>query len=470
MNFISDNNLSGITNLSTVTGTFNDLLTKNDLNNYLFWSSANNTIYNTTLSSNVGIGTNNANSYKLNVVGDAVITGTISGDASQLNNFKLENQNIYTFPPVGMGSTTITFTNNAPQNGIFTVSSSSNLTNAYLAFDSNSTTEFTNTSPYFTTGIYSNLTPYTTTTSNISGSNFSGEWIQLYYDKGFAATSFSLSGIAASNAKCPNNFIVAGSIDTFNWTLLSSQVGVIDYTNNPTKTFSLYNFTSYNYYRLIVTKTIGDTTLSISELSFKGNLNTSFANNDKFNILLYNTNEKQFPPKAPESTSTEVTVTNEIFNVTPSTYYKQTLTANTLQYIIYSSSYNASYSKNLLFNYNTDSGTDVGGHWADGSYDSSGIAQISYKIGTELYYGDWIIIKFPYPIVLTKFRFYSRYISRAPGLWKCYGSIDGVNWSEITDASNITTSLTSASYTILHHFMKNYYRHILIYHIYILDG
>ena len=107
MNFISDNNSSVIENLSTVTGTFNDLLTKNDLNNYLFWSSANNTIYNTTLSSNVGIGTNNANSYKLNVVGDAVITGTISGDASQLNNIKLENQNIYTFPPVGMGSTTI---------------------------------------------------------------------------------------------------------------------------------------------------------------------------------------------------------------------------------------------------------------------------------------------------------------------------------------------------------------------------
>jgi hypothetical protein len=229
MNFISDNNLSAISSLSTVTGTFNDLLTKNDLNNYLFWSSANNTIYNTTLSSNVGIGTNNANSYKLNVVGDAVITGTISGDASQLNNIKLENQNIYTFPPVGMGSTTITFTNNAPQNGTYISSSSSNLANAYLAFDSNSTTEFTNTSPYFTTTcMYSNLLPYTTVTSNISGSVIlgsviSGEWIQLYYDKGFVATSFSISGITESNNKCPNEFFLVGSIDAKKWILLSSK-------------------------------------------------------------------------------------------------------------------------------------------------------------------------------------------------------------------------------------------------------
>ena len=458
MNFISDNNSSVIENLSTVTGTFNDLLTKNDLNNYLFWSSANNTIYNTTLSSNVGIGTNNANSYKLNVVGDAVITGTISGDASQLNNFKLENQNIYTFPPVGMGSTTITLTNNAPQNGIFTVSSSSNLANAYLAFDSNSTTEFTNTSPYFTTtGMYSNLLPYKTVTSNISGSVIlgsviSGEWIQLYYDKGFVATSFSISGITESNNKCPNEFFLVGSIDAKKWILLSSKsYYIINYTTSTPNIFSLHNFTSYNYYRLIITKTNGNTNLSIAELSFKGNLNTSFVNNDNFNTLLYNTNEKQFPPKAPDTVTPvdeSLITSNEIFNVTPSNYYKQILTVNDLQYIIYSSSKyeTSSQPKSLLFNYDyiLDNG---GAYWAANNYNSSGIYNwptLTSKIGIDSYYGDWIIVKFPYPIILTRFRFYPRTDiseNRAPGLWKCYGSVDGINWIEITDASNTITKV-----------------------------
>jgi hypothetical protein len=253
---------------------------------------------------------------------------------------------------------------------------------------------------------------------------------------------------------------LAGSINNNNWVLLSSQVGITTYTTSNPKTFSLYNFTSYNYYRLIVTKTNGDTNLSIAELSFSGSLNTTFANNDKFNLLLYNTNEKQFPSKAAETVTPgddTLTTSNEIFNVTPSTYYKQTLIANGLQYILYSSSIfgfpGSSQPKSLLFNYDlSDSTFNYGAHWGSNNYVvNSGATLVTFNIGTNSsYYGDWIIVKFPYPIVLTKFRFYNRsspYISRAPGLWRCYGSVDGVNWTEITDASNTTTSLTSASYT-----------------------
>ena len=44
------------------------------------------------------------------------------------------------------------------------------------------------------------------------------------------------------------------------------------------------------------------------------------------------------------------------------------------------------------------------------------------------YLGDWIIIKLPNPIILTKFRFYRNNFNRAPALWRFYGSIDGINW------------------------------------------
>jgi len=62
------------------------------------------------------------------------------------------------------------------------------------------------------------------------------------------------------------------------------------------------------------------------------------------------------------------------------------------------------------------------------------------------YLGDWIVIKFPYKIVLTRFRFYNQLIVRAPSLWKCYGSNDGINFTEITEASNNLSPLTSNNY------------------------
>jgi len=130
----------------------------------------------------------------------------------------------------------------------------------------------------------------------VNGAMIAGEWIQLYYDKGFAATSFSLTGIAASNTKCPKDFILVGSLsNNKDWNLLSSQVGITSYSGTDVKkTFTLANFTSYNYYRLVVSKTNGSTDLSIAELSFNGFTNTTYTNIDTFSRILYNTTENDF--------------------------------------------------------------------------------------------------------------------------------------------------------------------------------
>jgi hypothetical protein len=64
------------------------------------------------------------------------------------------------------------------------------------------------------------------------------------------------------------------------------------------------------------------------------------------------------------------------------------------------------------------------------------------------YSGDWIIVKLPYQIILSRFRFYARpgINSRSPGLWRCYGSNNGSTFTEITEASNSTTQISSATY------------------------
>jgi hypothetical protein len=402
----------------------------------------------------------------------AIASTNMYNDASQYNNFKLENnQSNLIYPPIGISTSAVSsFTPALVQSqfGNYQISASSNITSAYLAFDKSLTTEYTNPQlPYRADGTYSNASPYLT--SNIvSGTVVVGEWLQLYYDKGFAANSITISGIAVSNLKCPKDFILAGSKDSSNWILLSSQVGIGTSAYAPSNIYSIYNYTSYNYYRLIVPKTIGAQTLSIADISLGGNPNTSFTPLDNYNILLYNTNEKQFPPRIYDSidNTTEYLSSNEILNVTPASYFRQVLTLNNHgNYTLYSSSKNTpnSNAKHLLFNYDlsTNSGTEEA-VWGNNNYTQpTGIASATNfnRIGLTPYYGDWIIVKFPFPIVLTRFRFYSRntLISRSPGLWKCYGSNDGVNWTEISDASNTITSIPETSYTA----NINFYQHVL---------
>jgi hypothetical protein len=389
------------------------------------------------------------------------ISGSSSfNDASQYNNFKLENnvQSNLSYPPIGISTSAITsFTSALAQSqfGNYQTSASLSNANSYLAFDKNLTTEFSIAAAYSAgTGNYLNSGAYVTSTF-VSGTDIKGEWLQLYYDKGFAANSITITGITGSNAKCPKDFIIAGSKEGSNWTLLSSQVGIGTYS--PSNIISIYNFTSYNYYRLIVTKTISDATLSIADISLTGNPNTSFTPLDNYNIQLYNTNEKQFPPRIWDVTpTTEALSSNEIFNIAPSSYYKQQFSLNNHgTYTIYSSSfYPGSFFKSSLFNYNfSDDSATTMAHWALNNYNANAGTVASgntNRIGLNNYYGDWIIVKFPFPIILTRFRFYNR-ISvafRAPGYWRCYGSNDGVNWIEITDASNIPAISTIATYTI----------------------
>jgi hypothetical protein len=61
--------------------------------------------------------------------------------------------------------------------------------------------------------------------------------------------------------------------------------------------------------------------------------------------------------------------------------------------------------------------------------------------------GNWITLKIPRPIVLTKIQFYARIddflqqggANRVPGKFKIYGSHDGISWVQILD--NTATKL-----------------------------
>lgn len=172
------------------------------------------------------------------------------------------------------------------------------------------------------------------------------------------------------------------------------------------------------------------------------------------------TPERQYPPKAFNSFTNTTSTTGELLNIVPTTFFKQTITLNTSgitygsgNYIIYSSAKQLDDSatrKSNLFNFLlNNSGGDIGGMWA-GEYNPNGNGNY---IGTSYlksdYTGDWLVIKLPTAIILSKYRFYIRdsWASRAPSLFKFYGSNDGVNFTELFDASNNTTALNASNYS-----------------------
>jgi hypothetical protein len=257
----------------------------------------------------------------------------------------------------------------------------------------------------------------------------------------------TITGIVASNNKCPKDFILAGSIDFSNWVLLSSQSNITDYTNFPTKTFNIYNNTLYYYYRLIVTKTVADSNLSICELLLYGTQNTKFTNLDTYNNITYNTNEKQFPPFLFDSYTTEQSnISNEIFNCVPLNPFKQTITLNNHgTYTIYSSTTAGfgTLNKEHLFNYSLNPA-----NWGTSQYTNGSYSANTNYIKDSSYKGDWVIIKLPFKLILTKFRFYQRTnTEKFPITWKCYASNDGINFIEIYEANDLTGATYANDYT-----------------------
>ena len=182
--------------------------------------------------------------------------------------------------------------------------------------------------------------------------------------------------------------------------------------------------------------------------------NTYLTSNHLYNLSLNYTAERQYPPKAYTTSTPEETV-----SLLNKQVYKQTLFLNSTSisygsgyYEIYSSSTydNGITNKDKLFNHTA---ADVPyPRWAISLYNSSSGNYIGDNSIDGSYYGDWLIIKLQQPILLTRYRIFqspnSPFPEKAPAEWKCYGSNDGITFTEITQASQMTrlTSYTSGYY------------------------
>ena len=101
-------------------------------------------------------------------------------------------------------------------------------------------------------------------------------------------------------------------------------------------------------------------------------------------------------------------------------------------YVIDSTSTRTNYQP---FNFFNTSDT-IGGAWADNNYNSNGTLKSSFTNNlVSGYNGEWVKIKFPVAINITKYGFRLRpgFQNRAPNNFKIYGSNDDTNWVQLIE-------------------------------------
>ena len=175
---------------------------------------------------------------------------------------------------------------------------------------------------------------------------------------------------------------------------------------------------------------------------------TYLTSNHLYNLAYNYTEERRYPSKTFTTVSPETSITL----LEDLVYYEKLyLDTNSISYgsgfyeVYSSSTYGLTNQKSKLFNYQSVDTTYP--RWGISLYNSgTGNYQGNSTID-NVYYGDWVIIKLPQQIMLTRYRIYQRIDSifpqKAPSEWKVYGSNDGITFTEIIEASQMTRLITN---------------------------
>jgi hypothetical protein len=175
--------------------------------------------------------------------------------------------------------------------------------------------------------------------------------------------------------------------------------------------------------------------------------NKYLTSNHLYNLISTYSSERQYPSKLYTTTQPE-----DVVSLLGKLVYRNLLYLDNSGiaygsgfYETYSSStYDTATSKNKLFNFNTSETTNSA-QWGISLYNSgTGNYQGDNSIDGN-YYGDWVILKMPQPIMLTRFRIYqnTQFPNRSPSEWKVYGSNDGITFTPIAEAHQLTRLLAS---------------------------
>jgi len=98
-----------------------------------------------------------------------------------------------------------------------------------------------------------------------------GEWLQVQSSVPHVMREFSIMSNFLNPMRAPKAFVLAGSNDGAEWTLLQREGGIETWEPKQTRTFQIENLLPFTRFRLIVSSTSGtDGWLTIDKLLFYG--------------------------------------------------------------------------------------------------------------------------------------------------------------------------------------------------------
>ena len=283
---------------------------------------------------------------------------------------------------------------------------------------------------------------YTTATLTYIDSNFNdnggkfsslgykGDWIYIKLPVYINLTKFKFKQRATTtDAKnAPGDFKIYGSNDETNWTeLVSASISPSDYSSYVYES-SVSTNGEYQYFLLIVNKLVGP-------VEYTNNLNF-----DEWYIYGRESEERMYPPTR--------TLTSASHSISGQAY------GNGVYITTASSEYNVNGTFLGAYTAFTGSSHTAGWHSAGAYYNSSG-EYISGSVSPETidgtFIGEWLKIKLPVSINLTKYGLEQRpgatvTEERAPGEFKIYGSKDDTTWYELVSKTDRTQITYNASY------------------------
>jgi hypothetical protein len=127
------------------------------------------------------------------------------------------------------------------------------------AFDNSLTTWWASNNSDYSVGTPGTYTGALTTT--VGGVSKPGEWLQIQIPSAVILGSYSMYARSGFQYRMPYEFIIAGSNDGTTWVQVDSQTGIGTWTGQTPISFTTSSTTPYTYFRIIVFKIQGTTTI-----------------------------------------------------------------------------------------------------------------------------------------------------------------------------------------------------------------
>jgi hypothetical protein len=276
-------------------------------------------------------------------------------------------------------------------------------------------------------------------TTTVSGTSYSGEWIEVQLPNAIQLTSFNILPRQDSSffaTRSPRRFVMAGSNDGVIWNAVHIATGINDWTAAE-KSFvcNSGNSNKYNYYRMIIQES-GNTTNNGGWVHVL-NLSLFAANSVVSSRLVY-------PPA--KLTANTTTLTGQPYGNGTYIASSGTVTPTGNLFNIFDNDPTTEF---RFYDYNVNTGVYIGG--------------ITTTVSSVTQTGSWVQIQLPNAIRLTMCSMTTLY-PYAPRSFVIAGSNDGTTWVSLYDTTDTSSWVSGNSVQNIQVNAKvkyNYYRFIV---------